>query len=219
MLVVFLGPPGAGKGTQAARLSTKYGLPKVSTGDMLREAVAAGNELGERVGAIMEAGELVPDDTMAAVVEQRLARPDCEGGAILDGYPRTVRQAELLEGIATRTSLGGVDLVLLLSVPEQELVRRLSGRRVCAECGANYHVEFNPPAREGVCDRCGGELRQRGDDTEDAIRERLRVYREQTGALAGHYRAGDTLHEVDGRGDIDDVFRRVDAVVSGAVRA
>lgn len=219
MLVVLLGPPGAGKGTQAARLSTKYGLPKVSTGDMLREAVAAGNELGERVGAIMDAGELVPDDTMAAVVEQRLGRPDCGGGAILDGYPRTVRQAELLEGIATRLSLDGVDVVLLLSVPQQELVRRLSGRRVCTECGANYHVEFNPPAQEGTCDRCGGELRQRRDDTEDAIRERLRLYRERTEPLVGHYRTRGTLHEIDGRGDIDDVFRRVDAVVSTAVRA
>lgn len=218
MLIVFLGPPGAGKGTQASRLSTKYGLPKISTGDMLREAVAAGSRLGERVRSIMDAGELVPDDTMAAVVERRLERPDCAEGAILDGYPRNRGQAETLDELAERLSHGSVDLVFLLVVPEVELLRRLTGRRVCVECGDNYHVEFRPPRQEGVCDRCGGELRQRPDDREEAIRERLRVYREQTAPLVDYYRQRRVLAEISGEGDVDEVFGRVDREMDLAVR-
>lgn len=219
MLVVFLGPPGAGKGTQASRLSVKYGLPKISTGDMLREAVAAGSELGDTVRAIMEAGELVPDETMEQVVERRLSRPDCASGAILDGYPRTRAQAEGLDTMARQIGFDGVDLVIYLSASGEELVRRLAGRRVCTECGANYHVDFNPPERQGECDRCGGRLVQREDDRERAIRERLRVYDERTAPLIDHYRGSGVLHEVSGEGTIDDVFRRVDASMARAVTA
>lgn len=219
MLVVFLGPPGAGKGTQAARLSTKYGLPKISTGDMLRGAVAAGSELGGRVKAIMESGELVPDGIMAAVVEERLGQPDCGNGAILDGYPRTRPQAEELDGLVGRLSLGQVNLVLLLQVPRAELVRRLSGRRTCPACGANYHVEFHPPRVEGVCDRCGAQLEQRADDREEAVVERLSVYEERTAPLVDYYRTRGVLQEVDGRGTVEEVFARVDGVMSETVRS
>ncbi len=190
MLVVFLGPPGAGKGTQAVRIAAKYGLPHISTGDMLREAVQAGTPLGERVQGIMATGELVPDDVMLDVVEDRLRRPDCSGGAILDGYPRTRGQAETLDPMAEKIGLGAVNPVLLLRVPDEELVRRISGRRAESD----------------------GE---RSDDREEVVRERLRVYRRDTEPLADYYSDKGVLEEIDGEGDIDDVFARLD----GAMRA
>lgn len=218
MLVVYLGPPGAGKGTQASRLSAKYALPKISTGDMLREAVKAGSELGQRVESIMDSGELVDDDTMGAVVRERLARPDAASGAILDGYPRTLVQAELLDSIFPEPD-EGVDLVLFLDVPEEVLVERLSRRRACPDCGANYHLTFNPPSETGRCDRCGAALVQREDDREQVVRERLEVYAEQTEPLVEYYRVRDLLVQIDGTGTIDEVWGRVDAAMSGAVRA
>ena len=219
MLVVFLGPPGGGKGTQAARLSTKYGLPKVSTGEMLREAVAAGTPLGAVVRGIMEAGELVDDETMAKVVDQRLRQAEASEGVIMDGYPRTRGQAETLDELVRETGLGQVDLVLLLSVPEADLVARLSGRRACPQCGANYHVSFKPPRTEGVCDRCGSSLQQREDDREEAIRERFSVYHRTTEPVADYYRVRGVLREINGSGTIDDVFARVDDAMAGAVRS
>lgn len=218
MLVVFLGPPGAGKGTQASRLSAKYALPKVSTGDMLREAVKAGNDLGRRVRQIMDAGELVDDDTMAEVVRVRLAQPDATSGAILDGYPRTLAQAETLDTILAGPD-AGVDLVLFLDVPEAVLVERLSRRRACPECGANYHLTFSPPERDGRCDRCGAELVQREDDRENVVRERLQIYADQTEPLVGYYRQRDLLKRIDGTGSIDDVWSRVDGAMSATVRS
>jgi len=194
MLVVFLGPPGAGKGTQAARLAAKYGLPHISTGDMLREAVAAGSELGQRVEAIMASGELVPDDVMLDVVEERLGKPDCSGGAVLDGYPRTRGQAETLDPLAQKVGLGSVSLVLMLDVPEEELVRRISGRR--AETTG-----------------------ERSDDRDDVVRERLRVYRRDTEPLIDYYRAHGALEEVDGVGTVEEVFERLDGAMREAVRA
>lgn len=218
MLVVFLGPPGAGKGTQASRLSTKYGLPKVSTGDMLREAVSAGSPLGQHVRSIMDAGVLVDDATMGEVVRERLGQPDAAGGAILDGYPRTQAQAEELAAILGVRG-GSVDLVLFLEVPEETLVERLSCRRACPECGANYHLIFNPPAQAGRCDRCGGRLVQREDDREDVVRERLAVYADLTEPLVECYRRRGILHRVDGTGTIDAVWQRVDSVMGRAVQA
>ena len=191
MLIVFLGPPGSGKGTQAERLSANYELPKVSTGDMLRQAVSAGTPLGEQVQGIMAAGDLVPDDVMLAVVEERLARPDCASGAILDGYPRTRGQAETLDPLAVKAGLGEVGLVVLLDVPEDELVQRILGRAV-DDGGA-----------------------RRDDDTEEVIRERMRVYRELTEPLVDYYRNRGVLEEIDGVGTIDEIFDRID----GAARA
>lgn len=218
MVVVFLGPPGAGKGTQAARLSAKYGLPKVSTGDMLREAVAAGTDLGARVQSIMEAGELVDDETMFEVLEERLSQPDCAEGVVLDGYPRTRKQAEGLDPLTSRLGMGKVGLVLLLAVPEEEVVRRISGRRRCTGCDANFHVEFQPPQEEEKCDRCGGSLEQRADDREEVVRERLAVYRRQTEPLVDYYRERGVLEEVDGTGTPDEVFRRIDERMMATVR-
>lgn len=219
MLVVFLGPPGAGKGTQAARLAAKYGIPQISTGDMLREAAATGTEFGQRVKAIMDSGDLVDDDTMGRVVQERLAKPDAAGGAILDGYPRTSVQAETLEGLLSEAGLAGVDMILFLDVPEEVLVERLSRRRACPSCNANYHLSFNPPAVEDVCDRCGAGLIQREDDREDVVRERLSVYRELTEPLVQHYRATGKLVQVDGAAGIDEVFARVDGAMARAVSA
>ena len=219
MLVVFLGPPGAGKGTQSSRLSAKYGLPKISTGDMLRDAVATMSELGHQVRDIMDSGKLVDDDTMALVVQHRLAQPDTAAGAILDGYPRTLGQVETLDRLLEQADRGGVDLVLFLDVDENALVERLSRRRACTECGANYHLSFSPPSQEAICDRCGGVLVQREDDREDVVRDRLRVYHERTEPLVEHYERRGLLHRVRGSGDMDDVFARIDEAVGQAVRA
>jgi len=196
MMIVFLGPPGAGKGTQAARLATKYGVPQISTGDMLREAVDAGTELGSRVQAIMASGELVPDGVMLELVENRLGKPDCAGGAILDGYPRTRGQAETLDPLTQGIGLGEVKLVLMLDVSEDEVIRRISGRRQEA-AGAG----------------------ERDDDKDEVVLERMRVYRELTEPLVDYYRSRGVLVEVDGVGDIDEVFDRLDAAMRTTVRA
>jgi adenylate kinase len=219
MLVVFLGPPGAGKGTQAARLAAKYGIPQVSTGDMLRETVAAGNGLGNKIKAIMDSGGLVDDDTMRRVVQERLEKPDTAGGAILDGFPRTTVQAAALDELLGRTAHGGVDLVLYLDVPEDVLVERLSRRRACPECGANYHMTFNPPAQSSRCDRCCTELLQRDDDREEIVCDRLEVYREKTQPLVDRYQAQGRLVRIDGDAGIDDVFERSDAALAEVVSA
>lgn len=219
MLIVFLGPPGAGKGTQASRVSAKYGMPKISTGDMLREAVSTGTELGRRVASIMDAGELVDDATMAQVVRERLLQDDVATGAILDGYPRTRVQAEGFDALLAGTPFGSVDLVIFLDVPEDQLVSRLSNRRACPSCGANYHLQLHPPATEGVCDRCGASLVQREDDSEHVVRDRLAVYRRQTEPLVEYYRGRGVLERIDGSQGIDAVFVELDEVISRAVRA
>lgn len=219
MLVVFLGPPGAGKGTQAARLAAKYGIPQVSTGDMLREAVGAGDELGNKTKAIMDSGGLVDDDTMRDVVQERLKKPDTAAGAILDGFPRTVVQAAALEELLAQTPHGGVDMVLYLDVPEDVLVERLSQRRACPECGANYHMRFNPPAQGSRCDRCRAEIVQRDDDREEVVRDRLAVYRDKTQPLVERYQAQGQFVRIDGDAGIDDVFERSDAALAELVSA
>jgi adenylate kinase len=171
---VMLGAPGSGKGTQAEVLARALGIPTISTGEMLRQAVAEGSELGARVEGIMAAGKLVDDALMAEVVAERLARPDAAAGFLLDGYPRTPPQAETLDVLLAARG-ASLDAVLLLDVPEEELVRRLSGRRACRDCGKGYNVVFDPPAVEDVCDGCGGALYQRDDDSEDTVRNRLEV--------------------------------------------
>jgi adenylate kinase len=218
MLVVFLGPPGAGKGTQAARLSAKYGVPQVSTGDMLREAVAAGTEVGLRAKSTMDAGQLVDDTTLADIVRERLGRPDAAAGAILDGYPRNPAQAETLDALLMATPHQRVDRVLFLDVPEDILVDRLSKRRACPGCNANFHLAFNPPADGETCDRCGTRLVLRDDDREDVVRDRLRVYRASTAPLVDYYDQRQQLVRIEGNGSIDSVWTMVDAAMAEAVR-
>jgi len=219
MLLVFLGPPGAGKGTQATRLAAKYGVPQISTGDMLREAVAAGTEVGLRVKSIMDSGQLVDDATLADLVRDRLRQSDASGGAILDGYPRNPAQAATLEEILAETSHRAVDRVLFLDVPEDVLVDRLSKRRACPGCNANFHMTFKPPTDGKNCDRCGTELVQREDDHEGVVRDRLGVYRDVTEPLVEYYTSRALLVRIEGQGDIDDVWHRVDGAMAAAVRA
>ena len=212
--LVLLGAPGVGKGTQAAEISRRTGLPHISTGDLLRAAIREGSPLGRRVAATVERGELVPDGLVAEVMEERLARPDAADGFLLDGFPRTVAQADLLDRILAKRGQA-LDRLISIEVPEAEIVDRLAGRRSCGHCGATYHVRYNRPKVDGVCDRCGSELRQRPDDVEAAIAQRLKAYREQTAPLVARYRKTGRLVEIDGRGTPDEVFGRIAAVVTG----
>jgi adenylate kinase len=203
--LIFLGAPGAGKGTQAERLSEIYTIPQISTGDILRQAVKDKSPLGQKAYSYMEKGKLVPDDVVIAIIEERLKGQDCQEGFILDGFPRTVPQAEALDHVLDQTKLA-IDHVVYFEVPEENLVKRLSGRRVCRSCSANYNIYFNPPAKDGVCQKCGGELYQRIDDQEETIRKRLRVYQEQTKPLIGFYREKNRLICIDGSGAMDLIF-------------
>jgi adenylate kinase len=215
MRVVLIGPPGVGKGTQASQLKTLLGVPHVSTGDILREAVQAGNPLGRKVKGFVASGQLVPDDVMGELIAQRLSRPDARAGFVLDGFPRTLDQVETLDSVLAR--LGVVlDRVFLFTVPEAEIVRRLAGRRTCPKCGAVFHVDSRPPRSAGVCDACGSALVQRADDTEDVIRERLRVYAEQTLPVASAYASRALIQEVDGAGEPAAVLARIQAGLAEA---
>ena len=192
---IFLGPPGADKGTQAARLAQRAGVPQIATGDMFRAAVREGTPLGREAKRYMDAGQLVPDHVTLGLVRERLAQPDCRAGFLLDGFPRTVAQAEGLEAVLAELGVW-LDGVLYFDVPDAVVVERLSGRRVCPACGATYHVRFDPPQVEGRCDRCGAELVQRPDDREETVRQRLEVYRRQTQPLVDYYRDAGLLHTV-----------------------
>ena len=204
MRVVFLGPPGAGKGTQARDLAREWGVPQIATGDILRQAVAAGTRLGREARDYMDRGALVPDEVIVGLVAERLGEPDAAGGFILDGFPRTVAQSEALERLLEETGQA-LDAVVYFEVSEPELVRRLTGRRVCRECQAAYHTVSAPPRREGTCDRCGGALYQREDDSEATVRTRLEVYTRQTAPLLERYRRRDLLTTVKGEGAIDEI--------------
>ncbi|RMH39321.1 MAG: adenylate kinase [Deltaproteobacteria bacterium] len=212
MILVLMGPPGAGKGTQAKKLVARYGIPQLSTGDMLRAARKSGSELGQKVAAIMDAGGLVPDDVVIALIEDRLGNPDAAAGAILDGFPRTVAQAEALDAMLARRGKR-VDAVLAIDVPDDEVVRRNAGRRSCPVCGATYHVEFKPPRSPGVCDADGTALVQREDDKPDRIRARLEAYHRQTAPVLGYYEPKGIVRSIDGVGDIDAVFDRLVAAI------
>ena len=205
--IVFLGPPGAGKGTQAAGLAHELGIPHLSTGDLLRAAVAAGSPLGKAADGYMRAGKRVPDELVLQILEERLARPDAKAGFLLDGYPRNVAQGETL---ARRTP---VDLVVSFEVPSEELVRRLSERRTCPKCQSVYHLTFQPPKTPGRCDHDGAELVQRPDDRPEAVQNRLKVYADQTAPLLDFYRRRGLLRPVDASGPPEEVGRRIRAVV------
>jgi adenylate kinase len=206
--LILLGPPGAGKGTQAQRLSAELGIPHISTGDMLREAVASGREVGLRAKKYMDSGGLVPDAVVVAIVSERLGAPDCGKGWLLDGFPRNEPQAAALEAELTRTGRA-ISAVMYLKVSAEEVTRRLSGRRMCRnqKCNAGYHLEFMPPKQPGRCDRCGSELYQRDDDQPETIRQRLQVYEQSTAGLVAHYRAQRLLREVDASGRPEEVAR------------
>lgn len=208
--IVILGPPGAGKGTQAARLARRYGIPAISTGDMLREAVHAGTDLGRRVKAVMDRGELVGDDLIVEIVRERLGRPDAARGFVLDGFPRTMAQAEALDAMVDGRGL----TVLEIAVPDDELVRRLSARRICRSCGAIAHPDV--PGDAGACARCGGALVQRSDDREDVVRERLKVYQRSTKPLLDYYRDHPSFHRVDGMQPPDAVADTIAGVIGKA---
>ncbi len=214
--LVLLGAPGSGKGTQAERIVARHAVPHISTGDILREAVANGTELGATAKRYMDAGELVPDEVIIDIMRARLGEPDALGGFLLDGFPRTIEQAEALDAMLADAGRA-LSHVILLEVPEEELVQRLSGRRMCRRCGANFNVVFSPPRREGVCDSCGGELYQRSDDNEETVRNRLEVYRRQTEPLIGYYERLGLIRRFFGGGrGPDDVYREVEALLSPA---
>ncbi len=204
----MLGPPGSGKGTQAKRLVEKYGIPQVSTGDILREHVKKGTDLGKEAKKFMDAGKLVPDDVVVGMVKDRLSQKDCDKGFILDGFPRTVAQAEALDKDLEEMQKK-IDNVINIDVPDQEVVERLSGRRTCKDCGAMYHVKFEPPKKQGVCDKCGGELYQRDDDNEETIKNRLKVYHDQTSPLKDYYKKKGVVSDIPGQGEIDEITRAV----------
>ena len=207
--LVFLGPPGAGKGTQAKRLAKDLGLVHISTGDILREAVKNQTPLGRKAKEYMDRGELVPDDLIIALIEEVMPS---EGGVIFDGFPRTIAQAEALDEMLNRKGLK-LDAVILFDVPDEVVVERLSGRRVCPGCGAVYHMKFNPPKKDEICDRCGTELIQREDDREEVVRNRLEVYRKQTAPLVEYYKRKGILIRLDASKEIDEVYQELRKVV------
>jgi adenylate kinase len=206
--VVLLGPPGAGKGTQAKWLQERFEACQVSTGDILRKAVAEQTPLGKQAAAYINRGALVPDSLIVDLVAERLKEKDCDKGFVLDGFPRTISQAESLEEILKKMGLA-LDCVLSVQVPYRVIVERLAGRRTCKDCGALYHLTLDPPSKEGVCDRCGGELYQRDDDREETITARLKVYEAQTAPLVNYYRERGMLREIDGVGKVNEIRSRV----------
>ena len=209
MKLIFIGPPGSGKGTQAKRLASQHGIPHISTGDMLREAIADETELGRQAAPIVASGALVSDDLMLGIIHDRLGKEDAKRGFILDGFPRTLVQAEGLDRIVPGNGSDNLRVLQLL-VPDEAIVKRIVLRRSCSNCGAIYHLENNPPADDSVCDRCGAEVIARPDDNETAVRKRLEAFHRQTVPVATYYKAKSVLREVDGIGPIDEVFERIE---------
>lgn len=209
--LVLLGAPGAGKGTQAKMLAGKYGILHISTGDILRENVSNNTELGKKAKEYMDKGELVPDTVLIDIIRDRLSKPDTDNGFLLDGYPRTIPQAVALDYIFGQLGKK-LDVVIDIKVQDEELVARLAGRRMC-KCGASYHVKFNPPKRDGICDVCSGELYQRDDDTESSVKTRLVAYYNQTHPLIDYYTDKGLLRTVSGTGDIEDIFGEITVVI------
>jgi adenylate kinase len=211
--IILLGAPGSGKGTQAKKMTTSFAIPQISTGDMLREAVKNDTEMGRKAKVFMDQGGLVPDDVVIGIVRDRLRMKDCDKGFILDGFPRTLPQAQALD--RTVKELGKeITSVLSLEVDEEEIMERLSGRRTCSGCGAMYHVRFNPPKAEGRCDKCAGTLLQRDDDKEETIRTRLVNYKKSTEPLIEYYRKTGKVHAVKASGDIDAIFADISRILN-----
>jgi len=215
MKLILLGPPGAGKGTQAKMLTDRFKIPQISTGDILRAAVKEGTPMGVKAKGFMDAGGLVPDEVVVGIVRERLQMADCAAGFILDGFPRTVPQADALKDTLADLNKD-LDAVISLEVDSEALVERLTGRRTCRDCGRGYHVKFDPPAVPGKCDACGGELIQRDDDREETIRKRLEVYKAQTSPLIAYYREAGLLGTIDGMQDIQVVKNEILAALSVA---
>lgn len=212
MNIILFGPPGAGKGTQAKKLVDFYGIPQISTGDILRANVREGTELGLAAKSYMDKGELVPDQVLIGIIKNRLTEADCKKGFILDGYPRTLPQANAL-GVILEEIEKPIDIILNFEVPDEELVERTSGRLMC-KCGASYHKTFNPPKKAGICDICGAEVYQRADDTEEAVKNRLGVYKKQTQPLIDYYKETGILITLDGTKDIDEVFEGIKGILA-----
>ena len=210
---ILLGPPGAGKGTQAVKIVEKYGVPHISTGDIFRENIKNGTELGKKAQEYMNRGELVPDDLVIDLATSRLLAPDCENGFLLDGFPRTVYQAEKLDEFLTQHD-SKIDVVLDIAVDKEELITRLTGRRVCKVCGASFHVVSVPPKQEGVCDFCGGELIQRADDNLETVTNRIEVYEAQTMPLIDYYEKAGNIAHINGAASLDEVFGDIVKAIS-----
>ncbi|MFZ5950884.1 MAG: adenylate kinase [Candidatus Rifleibacteriota bacterium] len=206
--LIFLGPPGAGKGTQAKQVVDKYSIPQISTGDLMRATVSSGSSLGEKLKSYMQAGALVPDELVLDILIERIDQADCQKGFLLDGFPRTVGQAEELEKalLKRKSPLSGV---VSIDVPDDVLTGRLTARRICSKCSTSYHLEYLKPQKDGICDRCGGELYQRKDDSEEVIKNRLKVYHDQTSPLVDFYQKKKILYPVDGNKKIDMIFQEI----------
>lgn len=211
MRLILLGPPGAGKGTQAKFISQKFGIPQISTGDILRENVKNNTELGRKAKEYMDKGELVPDNIMIELVKNRVQQEDCRNGYILDGFPRTIAQAEALENALKNEK---IDVVIFVDVSDSLIIERLSLRRVCKNCGAIYHLKYNPPQKDGICDKCGGELYQRDDDKEETIKNRLEVYRAQTEPLVEYYKEKNVLFKINGENSVDAVNKEINEILN-----
>ncbi|HEY7535761.1 MAG TPA: adenylate kinase [Thermodesulfobacteriota bacterium] len=212
MKLIMFGPPGVGKGTQAAKVSEKYTVPHISTGDILRASVKEGTELGKLAKTYMEKGELVPDDIIIGIIKERVSMQDSKKGFLLDGFPRTIEQAQALDKMLNEEGQK-IDSVISIDLNDEEIVKRISGRRICEKCGSMYHIIYDPPTNMGYCNKCGGGLYQRDDDSEDVIRTRLEVYRRQTEPLKKFYKKWNLLKRVEGFGTIDDVFGRIEKIL------
>ena len=208
MKIIFLGAPGAGKGTQAERVADALSIPTVSTGNIIREALSNGTEMGIKAKTYIEAGKLVPDDVVIGIIQERLAKDDCQNGFILDGFPRTIPQAEALEDMGI-----DIDKVVDIEVPDEAIKERMGGRRVCPKCGSTYHLVTKKPQKDGICDRCGAELVQRKDDAPETVADRLKVYHDQTEPLKGFYDKRGKLSTVDGVGSVEEIAERVKAAL------
>ena len=209
MKLIILGAPGAGKGTQSEKISAKYNIPAISTGEILRNAISCGTELGMNAKSYMEAGKLVPDDVVVGIIKEYLAKDECKNGFILDGFPRSIPQAEALDNMGVK-----IDVVLSIEVPDERIVERMSGRRVCPTCGASYHVSYKPSSKEGVCDKCGADLIIRKDDAPETVKARLQTYHNQTEPLKGYYASKGILREVIGQEEVEDTTALTFATLS-----
>ncbi len=212
MILILLGAPGVGKGTQGELISQEYGIPQISTGDILRKEVKEGTQLGKEAKKYMDSGALVPDDVIVRMMENRIKEDDCRKGFILDGFPRTVAQAEALDIMLKKNNIS-LNRVILIDVPKNEIIDRLTGRRVCSQCGAVYHIKNNAPKKDGICDKCGGKLIQRNDDTKEVVENRLSVYEKSTMPLIEYYQKASKLVKVDGMGSIEEIFAKIEAVL------